>query len=163
MAQPIQYTTRPPKIQPDAHEELERLLQNCHRHGVLRFANDLVASNSAVATVLVEGLRNEATLNAIQNLSILAMALSRIPPSDFYRITFAVKDALTALTAGANGNGDTKTHAPGLVGVYRILNDEQLWHGLAPLFEAFKAARASIERPIENPISAFSGKPGRPA
>ncbi len=159
MGRPLQYHPRPPRTEPTAHEALETLLQSCHEHGVLRFANDLVCSNTEVAKVLVQGLENQGTLNAIQNLSILAMALSRIPPAQFYRIVFALKDGLATLTElPPQGKSDT----PGLSGAYHMLHDEQLWRALTPLGDALKAIARGLQQPAENPISAFSGKPGSP-
>src|SRR4051794_10020803 len=98
MAQPIQYTTTPTRVEPTAQQELQRLLQTCHEHGLLRFANDVVGANTKLAQVIVNGLENEGALNAMQNISIIAMALSRIPPDKMYRIMFAVKDAALALS-----------------------------------------------------------------
>jgi uncharacterized protein YjgD (DUF1641 family) len=99
-------------------------------------------------------------LNALQNLSVLCMALSRVPPEQFYRIVFALKDGMEGLIAAA-GRSQASSHPPGLTGAYRMLQDEHLWGALAPLGEALKAFAAGIERPVENPISAFSGKSGR--
>ena len=74
MAERISHTVTPPRIGPDAHEALEGLLQTLHEHGVLRFANDVVAANPQIAQVLVSGLQKEGTLNAIQNVSSLGRA-----------------------------------------------------------------------------------------
>jgi len=52
---------------------------------------------------------------------------------------------------------------PGLLGVYRLLHDEPLWRALAPLIERLKGFAEGLEKPISNPISDFSGKPGRPS
>jgi uncharacterized protein YjgD (DUF1641 family) len=157
MAEAIQYTVRPPKIAPDAHEELERLLQTCHEHGVLRFANDVVAANTEIARVLVQGLQKEGTLNAIKNISIVLMALSRIPPDDFYRVVFALKDAFSRLSG--ESEEERAQRAPGVVGAYHMLNDEALWKGFGPLLDALKAFAGGLDRQVENPISAF--KSGR--
>lgn len=46
MAKAIDYQPEPPRIGPTADEELQRLLQTLHEHGVLRLTNDLVASNN---------------------------------------------------------------------------------------------------------------------
>ena len=99
MAERISHDVTPPKIGPDAHEELERLLQTLHEHGVLRLANDVVGANTSIASVVVDGLGKASTLNAIQNLAILGMMLSEIPPERFYRVTFA---------AGAGGRRRTR-------------------------------------------------------
>jgi uncharacterized protein YjgD (DUF1641 family) len=159
MAERIYYEPEAPKTEPDAHEALERLLQSLHQHGVLRFANDLVCAKTPVAEVLVQGLNKPSTLNAIQNLSIVLMALSRIEPSHFYKTMFAVTDALERVSAwqpDPDGEGHT---APGFTGAYKMLHDDALWQALTPLIEAMKAFSAGLERPLDKPISAYAGKP----
>jgi uncharacterized protein YjgD (DUF1641 family) len=158
MAEPIQHTLPPPRIGPDAREEFERLLQTCHEHGLLRLLNDLVASNAGVAKILVEGLQSETMLNLLQNTSALCMALSRVPPEQCYRLAMAAKDGCTTLAAPQQGNGSRRP--PGLIGTYRMLHDESLWHALAPLLDALRAFSTRLEQPVQNPISDFSGKPG---
>lgn len=156
MARRIYYEPAPPKLGPDAHEELERLLQTLHEQGVLRLANDLVGAKTPIAAVLVDGLAKEGTLNAIQNLSVLLMALSRIPPAQFYKLVFALSDGLREASAWQrDGEGDA---APGVSGVYRMLHDESLWQALTPLVAGLKAFAAGLEREVDKPVSAFTGK-----
>jgi uncharacterized protein YjgD (DUF1641 family) len=164
MAQPIQYTPKPTRTEPTAQEELQRLLQTCHEHGLLRFANDVIAANTKIASVIVEGLENKSVLNAIQNLSIVAMALSTIPPEQLYRILFAAKDAALALSESPE-HTPTRHDAPGLTGAYRMLHDDDLWHALTPVVTALKVFASGMQANtnIENPISAFSGKTGSPS
>jgi uncharacterized protein YjgD (DUF1641 family) len=158
MAPRIQYDVKPPHIGPDAHDELAQLLQTLHRHGFLRLANDLVGANQEVAQVLVNGLSRQGTLNAIQNLSILLMALSQIPPNEFYKVTFALRDALHEFVAAPDGE---QQRAPGLSGAYRALHDEEFWDALRPLLAGIKQFAAGLERDVDKPISAFTGKPSR--
>jgi uncharacterized protein YjgD (DUF1641 family) len=157
MAEPIDYDVKPSKTGLDAKEELDRLLQSLHEHGVLRMANDLVCANTAIAKVLVDGLNKEGTLNVIQNLSILAMALSRVPPEDFYRVVFALKDAGAAISQWNAPDGESA--APGVRGTYRLLQDESLWRAISPLLEGLKAMGEGMKRPVDKPISDFAGKP----
>jgi uncharacterized protein YjgD (DUF1641 family) len=157
MAEPIDYDVKPSKTGLDAKEELDRLLQSLHEHGVLRMANDLVCANTAIAKVLVDGLNKEGTLNVIQNLSILAMALSRVPPEDFYRVVFALKDAGAAISQWTAPDGESA--APGVRGTYRLLQDESLWRAISPLLEGLKAMGEGMKRPVDKPISDFAGKP----
>jgi uncharacterized protein YjgD (DUF1641 family) len=157
MAERIDYQPKPAKLEPDAHEELERLLESLHRHGFLRFANDLVSANTPVAQVIVNGLSKEGTQNAVQNLAILLMALSRIAPPNFYRAVFAMSDAFHA--ASAWRPEDEGNAAPGVSGAYRMLHDDALWQALTPLIEGLKAFSAGLERQVDKPISAFTGKP----
>jgi len=170
MAAPIQFEVRPAQTEMTAREELDRLLETCHRQGLLRLANDLVAAEKDVAQVLVAGLEKPGTLNAIQNLSVLLMALSCVPPAEFYRLAFAVADGAARLAASSRDGGlrpgsqdGTRTEPPGLLGVYRLLRDEQLWRALAPLIEGLKGFAEGLEKPVSNPISDFCGKPGRPS
>lgn len=161
MAEPITHTVHPPRIGPSAHEELERLIQTCHEHGVLRLANDLVASNAEIMKILIQALQGPGALNVLQNVSTLAMALSRIPPSRFYRFVFAARDGVMSLTE-ADGSGSGKPRpAPGLAGAYRMLRDDSLWSAMHPLLDAMRSAAAALNKPVENPISDFAGKPGR--
>ena len=166
MAKPIPYEIRPARTETTAREELDRLLESCHRHGLLRLANDLVSANTDVAQVIVGGLQKAGTLNAIQNLSALLMALSCFPPAEFYRLVFALTDGAARLaTCSRDGAGDHPAQEgeqpPGLVGVYRLLRDEQLWRALGPILEGLKGFADGLEKPVANPISDFSGKSGR--
>ncbi len=157
MARPIHHTPRPAKVGPDAHEELERLLQTAHEHGLLRFANDLIAANTQWSQYLVDGLNSEGARNAVQNLAVLAMLLSRISPEDMYKVAFACRDAVLRLEASASGNeradGDT---APGVTGAYRMLRDESLWRAVTPLIDAMKAFADGLRRDVDKPISDFT-------
>lgn len=157
MAERISYDIKPTKIGPDAHEELERLLQTLHEHGVLRLANNLVAANTQIAKVLVDGLNQEGTLNAIQNLSVLAMALSRIAPEQFYKVVFAAKDAFSQVSQHTPESQNTE--APGVTGAYKMLHDEALWQAITPLMEGLKAFAAGLNKEVDKPISEFTGKP----
>ncbi len=170
MAQPITYTPTPARTDTTAEEELRRLLQSCHEHGVLRFANDLVGSNTEIAKVVMQGLESPGVLNALQNLSILFMALSRIPPEQFYRLLFAAKDAMAVLASEAPSQDGAKAgqrpdsaRPPGVRGAYRMLHDEELWQALQPFISAVRAFGGGLHRQVENPISEFSGKSGRPS
>lgn len=157
MAKPIDHDVKPTPIGPDAHEELERLLQSLHDRGVLRFANDVVCAQTDIAKVLVDGLGKEGSLNAIQNLSILGMALSRIPPAEFYKLVFGLKDAMAEVNRQVGSRGDNE--APGVRGAYRMLQDDELWASLSPLLEGLKAFAARMAQEDEKPITRFTGKP----
>jgi uncharacterized protein YjgD (DUF1641 family) len=162
MAEPIQFTPTPARVELTAREELDRLLESCHRHGVLRLANDIVTSNVGLAQTLMGPLRSEGAQNVIKNLGTLLMVLSQMPPDQFYRVVSAVADGLKTLLAAAKDEAP-ETEPPGLTGAYHMLHDEQLWRSLTPLVAALKSFSRRLDTPIENPISDFSGKPGRPS
>ncbi|MBS7456979.1 DUF1641 domain-containing protein [Coralloluteibacterium stylophorae] len=158
MAEPLNYTPRPPQIGPTAQEELDRLVETLHAHGVLRFANDLVASNTRIAEVLANGLNMPGSRRAIQNAATVFMALSQIEPRDCYRVSMALKDGLQALAREAPA-ADEESGAPGVKGVYRMLHDEDLWRAVTPFVDALKAFAHGMEREVDKPISDFTGKP----
>lgn len=156
MAEPIDFTPRPARTTPTAHEEWERLLQTLHEHGVLRLANDVVTRNQDIARIVLRGFESEATRNALQNVSAIAMVLGRIPPGAVYRFADAVREAAGELLADASP--DTK--APGVRGVYRLLHDDAAWRTLTPLVRAIGRFGQAIARPVpDKPISAQTGKP----
>lgn len=157
MAKPIDYDVKPTPIGPDAREELERLLQSLHERGVLRFANDVVCAQTQIAKVLVDGLGKQGAMDAIQNLSILGMALSRIPPEEFYKLVFGLKDAVAELNKRAASSSETE--APGVTGAYRMLQDEKLWASLLPLIEGLKVFADRMSREAGKPVTEFTGKP----
>src|SRR5690554_1471984 len=158
MAERIDYDVKPTPIGPDAHQELERLLQGLHEHGVLRFANNVVRAQTPLTHVLVDGLGKEGTLNAIQNLSIIGMALSRIPPDEFYKMVFSMKDAMTEFNKQA-GAGDDSGAAPGVRGTYHMLHDDKLWSSLSPLLDALKVFSERMSKDADKPVTEFTGKP----
>ncbi|MGY5956796.1 DUF1641 domain-containing protein [Kosakonia sp. BK9b] len=156
MAKPLNYQPEPAKIGPDAHEELERLVQTLHQHGVLRLLNDVVAANNEVAQVLVNGLQRPGTLNVLQNLSVMLLALSSVPPERVAKLAFGLSELVQTLTAP---RVQSEQKAPGVHGVWKMLQDDDLWQALQPLLDGLKAFSRRIEAPDEKPISTFSGKP----
>lgn len=158
MAEPINYDVPPSKTAPDAQDALHELLHSLHHHGFLRLANDMVSANTQIAKVLVEGLNKPGSQNALQNLSVLLMALSDIPPGQFHKTVYAFKSALNAV----NMHAETQQHhdvAPGVSGAWKILHDESIWHAIMPLVAGLKAFAGAMEQPApDKPISAFSGK-----
>ena len=163
MAERIFQDVTPPKIGPDAHEELESLLQTLHEHGVLRFTNDLVAANTEIARILVSGLSKEGTLNTVQNISVIAMVLATIPPDRFYQVMFAIKEGANRISNyhsdADTAEGSSKGKAPGISGVYKLLHDEELWHAVEPLLAGLKAFSERLDQPVDKPVTDFTGKP----
>lgn len=158
MAEPMNYDVPPPKTEPDAHDALHDLLHNLHHHGFLRLANDMVSANTQIAKVLVEGLNKPGSQNAMQNLSVLLMALSDIPPGEFHKTVHAMKSAFNAVNLHAESQQQHEV-APGVSGTWKLLHDESLWHAVMPLVAGLKAFASAMEQPApDKPISAFTGK-----
>jgi len=159
MAKAIEYQVEPPKIGPTAEEELQRLLQTLHEHGVLRLANDLVASNNEWMQVIVSGLSRKGSLNTIQNISVLLLALSTIPPERMYKLAFGLRDFMAELSREEEQPESASNSAPGGRGAWKMLHDDELWHSLTPLLNGLKAFSRRMEEEVDKPISSFSGKP----
>ncbi|MEH3411265.1 DUF1641 domain-containing protein [Phytobacter diazotrophicus] len=155
MAKSIEYQPEPAKIGPDAHDELERLLETLHQHGVLRLVNDLVAANNEVAQVLVKGLQREGTLNVIQNVSVIVLALSSLPPDRVYKLAFGLRDMADALSQPEQTR---EQKAPGVQGVWKMLQDDDLWRSLQPVLNGLKAFSRRMEEQVDKPISSYTGK-----
>ncbi|HET6586631.1 MAG TPA: DUF1641 domain-containing protein [Oleiagrimonas sp.] len=157
MAEPLKYTPRPPKIDPGAHEALEQLLQTAHEHGVLRFANDLMASNSQWTQVIVDGLNSENSRKAVQNLAMFLMLLSRIEPDQLCKVMFAAKDGFERM-ARHHPQKDEHADAPGIKGAYHMLHDDTLWQAVTPLIDALKTFGEGLNRDVHKPVTAFTGQ-----
>jgi uncharacterized protein YjgD (DUF1641 family) len=157
MAEPLDFKPTPVRTEPGAREELDRLVETLHRHGVLRLATDLVAANQGIAAIVVKGLETEGARNVMQNLSALAMVLGKVPPGAVYKFAEALREAAEALDKARSGPDDA---APGVRGVYRLLNDDDLWRTLSPLARAVATFGRAMARPTPaKPITAHSGKP----
>lgn len=165
--------TPPPATDPSARQELDQLVQTLHEHGVLRFANDVVASNHELLRIVLAGLGKPGTLDALQNASALAMAFSALPPERFYQVMFAAKEAIEEISrhrheesagdasqqADLDRRSSTRDAAPGITGLYRLLNDEELWHAIKPLAAGLRAFSQRLDRPVDKPVTDFTGKP----
>lgn len=158
MAEPISFKPTPAKTAPDAHDELQQLLQTLHEQGLLRIANGLAAGQGPIGKILADGLNSAGARNAVQNLGLLLMALGRIEPDAFYKLVFSLTDGARELT---RTDRDRQSAAPGLRGAYKALNDDELWANIAPLVDAFKAVTAGLQRSVDKPISDIAGKPSR--
>lgn len=141
----------------DAFEELQNLVHTLHHHGVLRFVNEVVSANNAIAGALVDGLNKPGTLNAVQNLSVLMQALSSVPPETFSRVVFAMKEGMEAVGRQPPAS---EAQAPGLAGFYHLLNDESVWRAITPILNGLRAFAVSMEQPTPRPAPPFTGKPG---
>jgi len=140
-----------PAPEPDAHHALESLLGSLHRHGFLRFANEVVSANAQMAETFVGAFDKPGTQTGVQNLAALVMALSRIPPEQFGKAVFAAADAMHHV--GAWKPAEHEHVAPGVRGVYRLLHDEALWDALTPLLEGLKVFAQGLARESPTPAS----------
>lgn len=157
MAERLSYQVPPARTEPTAQEALDTLLESLHQHGFLRLANDLVKANADIGKILAGGLNKPGTQNAMQNLSLLFMALSTIPPERFNHLLLAAKAGIMAVKPASD---EAKRHsaAPGIRGVIKLLSDEEFWQGLRPIFAGVQAFAREMHRPETKPITRYSGK-----
>lgn len=160
MAERLTYTVPPVRTEATAQEALNELIENLHEHGFLRLANDAVKANSDIGKILVSGLNRPGTQSAIQNLSLLMMTLSTIPPERLNHLLLALRAGAMALKP-ASDNTQQEQAAPGVRGVLHLLNDEKLWQSLRPLFAALEAFSAALQQDEVKPITRYSGKSTR--
>lgn len=160
MAEPLDYQPTPARTEPTAQEALNELLENLHQHGFLRLANDVVKANNDIGKILAAGLNRPGTQNAAQNVSLLFMTLSTIPPECFNHLLLALRDALLAMKPASDAAQQEKA-APGVSGILKLLNDESLWQGIRPLLAALETFSREMQSEEEKPITRYSGKPSR--
>jgi len=160
MAEPLEYQPTPTPTEPSAHEALNTLLESLHQHGFLRLANDVVKANNDIGKIIAAGLNRPGSQHAAQNLSLLFMMLSTIPPARFNHILLAMREALMAIKPASEAAQQQKT-APGLSGIMKLLNDESLWQAVRPLLAGLETFAQEMQRDEEKPITRYSGKPTR--
>lgn len=160
MAEPLHYQPTLTRTEPSAQEALNELLENLHQHGFLRLANDMVKANNDIGKIVAAGLNRPGTQNAVQNLSLLFMTLSTVPPERFNHLLLALRDALLAMKP-ASDTAQQEKSAPGVSGVLKLLNDEALWQGIRPLLAALETFARAMQGDEDKPITRYSGKPSR--
>jgi len=161
MAERLSYTVPPTRTEKTAQEAMDELVENLHEHGFLRLANDAIKANNDIGKILVAGLNRPGTQSALQNISLILMTLSTIPPERLNHILLALRDAAMAMKPASDATQQEANAAPGIRGVLHLLNDEKLWQGLRPLFAALEAFSAGMQREEEKPITRYSGKPSK--
>lgn len=157
MAERMEYQVTPTRTEQTAREAMDELIESLHQHGFLRLANDLVKSNSEIGKILVSGLNQPGTQSALQNLSLLMMTLGSVPPERFNHLLLALRDAAMAIKP-AREEANSGKAAPGIRGIIRLLNDDELWRGLSPVLSALKVFSRQIDGEEQKPITRFSGK-----
>lgn len=155
MAEPLHYTPsrRPP---PDpAREELDHFLQLLHERGVLRFANDALETAPEWLEMVAQGLNRSESLNALQNLSLVLLALGRMSPDRLDVILRAAASGMEAAEADQR-----RQPPPGVTGLFRLLHDRDLWEGLGPLLEGLTRLGQALGEEPESPAARRAGERG---
>ncbi|WP_194208284.1 DUF1641 domain-containing protein [Superficieibacter sp. 1612_C1] len=157
MAERMNYEVPPAQTQPSAGDALSDLLENLHHHGFLRLANDMVKANTQIAKIVVDGLNQPGTQTGVQNLSLLLVALSKIPPEQFNHLLMALTRGVQAMTEKHDAP-EKKSAAPGVTGFIKMLGDEDTWQKAAPFFNAVQAFSSALQEEPDKPITRYSGK-----
>lgn len=149
MAKSIPYEVPRKETGETAQDELARLMENLHRQGILRLLNDVVTAYPQVAEIFLRGMNQEQSRNLVQNLCLLASALGQVPPERLDRVVQAVSAGMERSEAElAEGGGQS----PGFWGALRLLQDNELWAGLAPMSAGVKAFAAAMRTPTGKPV-----------
>ncbi|MFD3249086.1 DUF1641 domain-containing protein [Rahnella aquatilis] len=159
MAERQEYQVPPARTGTTAQDMLHTLTESLHEHGFLRLLNDVVRANTDIASILVSGLNQPGGQNAMQNLSLLFMTLSKIPPEHFNHLLQALKSGVMAVRQD-NSRDEPKQEetAPGVLGMMKLLNDEDLWRGLMPIVNGLKAFGEEIQKEEQKPVTRNTGK-----
>jgi hypothetical protein len=73
-----------------------------------------------------------------------------------YKLAFGLRDMAEAFSQPPS---QEQHKAPGVHGVWKMLQDDELWGAVQPLLQGLKAFSRRMEEPVDKPISAFTGKP----
>lgn len=123
MAKPLTYTPLPVP-QDTAQDDLERLLQTLHEHGVLRLLNGLVGQSDGVLSVALGQLESKKGENALGTLTVLLKALTETD-SD------AAQAFLTGTQKGlAAAQESLLREPPSRLALLSKLNDPEVRRGL---------------------------------
>lgn len=161
MAKSIPYEVPRKETGETAQDELERLMENLHRQGILRLLNDLVTAYPQVAEILLRGLNQEQSRNLVQNLCLLASALGQVPPERLDRV---VRAAAAGMEKSEAGLAEGQSRPPGFWGALRLLQDSDLWAGIGPVSAGVKAFAAAMRAPTRKPVERrYSGPTGTPS
>lgn len=123
-----------------------RLLGELHRQGLLDLARNLVATHpqwmATLGGILDDATRGQDGRRLLDNLSVIAGALSRIEPGQLSRFSSAAAECL----ACAAQEKPAAATPPGLIGMYRMCRDEALWRALAPMMDAMKTFGRTMDQ-----------------
>lgn len=159
MAERQEYQVPPASTETTAQEMLHTLTESLHEHGFLRLLNDVVRANTDIARILVAGMNQPGSQNAMQNLSLLFITLSKIPPEHFNHLLQALKSGVMAVRQDNERNEPKHEEtAPGVLGMMKLLNDEALWRGLIPIVNGLKAFGEEIRKEEQKPVTRNTGK-----
>ena len=126
MAQPLKYI---PEAQTEvtAQEELDHLIETLHEHGMLRTLDGLFGKFPEVMEVLVAQLDTPGGRNALSNLAALSMGLTALNPDHVNDFRLSTERSLGA------ARESLKDEPPGLLALFRQLNDPEVRRGLNAL------------------------------
>ena len=152
MAKAIHYDVPETPKAPSANDELQALLETLHQQGLLRILNEVLQASPDISKVLLNGLNRRESRNAVQNISLIAMTLGRIPPERFVLFTDSLLSAAKALRESVNNKEDSNK-APGVLGAYKLLHDDDLWRAIQPLVAAVDALLRPLEQEEQDPAA----------
>ena len=151
MTNAINYEFAKAETSTSARAELETLLETLHQQGLLRLLTELLQASPELSEIMLSGLNRVESRNAVQNIALILMGLGRVPPERFAQLSESLSAACHAVQEHATRPSHTK--APGLIGVYKLLNDDELWQALQPLLEALKGLQQPLTKTPQSPAA----------
>ncbi len=126
MAEPLKYDPleESPKTQIGARDELELLIETLHESGTLRTLRGLFGRMPEVLDVVLEKLDTGPGKNALGNVALAMVSLTRVDPSLVDRLMGALMLGLE------RARRSTFEHPPTLVGLAAIMMREDTRRGL---------------------------------
>lgn len=150
MAKPLDYTPTPPETYP-AREELSRLLDNLHESGVLRILSNLLQERHQVSAVALHALEENQGKQGLDNLLILAQALSHLDSDLLHAGMVRITDGLNR----GHYNTIVEEKDPGLLGIVKRLGDPDIRRGLNLMLDILAAlggASSAVAHPEANKV-----------
>lgn len=157
MAEQIHYRPEQAKqFRPETRDELEKfegriaeingLLDQLYESGLMRWLKDFVGAMPEVSMIALDGLNTEQGRAGMRNLLVLAQQLGKLDPDRLEGMFNAMHAGVDRADETATGKHESPYDPPGVMGVFKLLRDEELWRTLAPVIEGAKAFSAEANR-----------------
>jgi uncharacterized protein YjgD (DUF1641 family) len=129
MGEPLAFTPRRAKIGTSSEEELRKLLDALHRHGLLQQARELLDGAAGGLEEILRKIDQSSTRSALESLATLVVAFGRIDNGIFRSLANGVTQA----------NARHDEPPPSLGGLLRKMRSPEVRRGIAVALELLGA------------------------
>lgn len=129
MGEPLAFTPRKAKIETSSEEELHKLLDTLHRHGLLQLVRELLDGAQGGLEELLGKIDQPSTRSALESLATLVVAFGRIDNGIFRSLANGVTQA----------NARHEEPPPSLGGIVRKMRSPEVRRGIAIALELLGA------------------------